>query len=146
MIKVVSFIVILLTCVGLSGCTEALEDSMRGPDSNVENIHVYVDGWTGDDTLCQTAMFLKGNEMYSCTFTLNDDSYIVVDLEIAHDSDNVDLITLDNINYEKWQDGESYYSLEDWTDYETYGGEYGKDLLMPEGEWIVVIFNPPSEE
>ena len=143
--KVVSLIVLILTSAALSGCTEAIEDSMRGADSNVEGIHVYVDGWTSDDTICQTATFLKGGESYECTFTLNDDAYIVVDLEIASDSDPVDLITVDNINYQKWSDGESYYALEDWTDYETYGGQYGKDILMPEGEWYVLIYNDYDE-
>ena len=143
--SIVPMVVLLLITPALAGCTEEIEDSLRGPDSNVDNAHVYVDGWTSDDTLCQTATVLKGGEIYVCTFSLTAEEYIVVELDVASGSDPVDLITMDEINYQKWEDGDAYYYLEDWTDFETYGGQYGKDLLMPEGDWKVVFYNVEGE-
>ena len=138
--KLMPLMVLLLISPAIAGCAE----ESRGPDSNLDNAHVYVDGWTSDDTLCQTAVVLKGDEMYTCSFTLNAEEYIVVELDVASGSDPVDLITMDDINFQKWEDGEAYYYLEDWTDFETTGGTYGKDILMGEGDWIVVFYNVPS--
>jgi len=136
--KQVPMIALIMIITSLAGCTE----ESRGSNSNVDSVHVYVDGWSDDDTLCQTAIVLKGGERYICTFTLNDEEYIVVEFDVDSGSDPVDLITMDDINFQKWKDGEEYYYLEDWTDFTTFGGQYGKDLLMPEGDWNVVLFNP----
>ena len=138
--SIVPMVVLMLISPALAGCTE----EEVGPDSNVENFHVYVDGWTSDDTICQTAIFVEGGQMYVCSFSLPAEEYIVVELEIVSGSDPIDLITMDDLNLEKWKDDDSYYYLEDWTDFGTYSGEYGKDILMPEGDWNVVIYNVPS--
>ena len=127
----------------LAGCTE---EGSQGPNSNVDNAHVYIDGWSSDDTLCQTAIVLTDGEFYHCTFTLNAEEYIVVELDVDSGSDSVDLITMNDINFQKWKDKEDYYYLEDWTDFTTFGGQYGKDVLMPEGDWNVVVWNVPSDE
>lgn len=144
--KLAPMIALLLIASALAGCTGETEAEWRGPDSNVDDAYVYVDGWTSDDTLCQTAVVLKGGEMYVCTFTLTAEEYIVVELDVASGSDPVDLITMNDINYQKWEDGEAYYYLEDWTDFETFGGQYGKDILMPEGDWNVVFYNVEEGE
>ena len=140
--KQVIMIALIMITTSLSGCTE---ESLHGPNSNVDNLHVYVDGWASDETLCQTAVVLEDGEFYRCIFTLNAEEYIVIDLDVNSDSDSVDLITVDNINYQKWKDDEEYYYLEDWTDFTTFGGQYGKDVLMPEGDWNVVVWNVPID-
>ena len=144
--RLVPMVVLLLITPALAGCTGETEEEWRGADSNVDNAHVYIDGWTSDDTVCQTTTVLKGGESYVCSFSLTDEEYIVVELDVASGSDPVDLITVDDINYQKWKDGDSYYYLEDWTDFETYGGQYGKDVLMPEGDWYIVFYNVEAGE
>ena len=136
-------IALIMMTAALSGCTE---EGSQGPNSNVDNVHAYIDGWSSDDTLCQTAVVLKDDEFYYCTFTLDAEEYIVVELDVDSGSDPVDLITMDDINFQKWEDKEDYYYLEDWTDFTTFGGQYGKDVLMPEGDWNVVVWNVPSDE
>ena len=130
-------IALIMITTSLSGCTEA-----QGRNSNVENFHLYIDG-SSDISMCQTAVVLKDDEFYYCTFTLDAEEYIVVELDVDSDSDPVDLITMDDINYQKWVDMEDYYYLEDWTDFTTFGGQYGKDVLMPEGDWNIVVWNVP---
>lgn len=133
-------IALIMITTSLSGCTEA-----QGRNSNVENFHLYIDG-SSDISMCQTAVVLKDDEFYYCTFTLDAEEYIVVELDVDSDSDPVDLITMDDINYQKWVDMEDYYYLEDWTDFTTFGGQYGKDVLMPEGDWNIVVWNVPYSD
>ena len=145
--KLAPMIALLLIASALAGCAEETEAEWRGPDSYVDDAHVYIDGWgSDDDTVCQTATVLEGGQMYVCTFSLTAEEYIVVELDVASGSDPVDLITMDDINYQKWEDGDAYYYLEDWTDFETFGGQYGKDILMPEGDWNVVFYNVEEGE
>tara|TARA_B100001750_G_C14907803_1_gene303058 strand:+ start:52 stop:474 length:423 start_codon:yes stop_codon:yes gene_type:complete len=138
--KQVIMIALIMITTSLSGCTEA-----QGRNSNVENFHLYIDG-SSDISMCQTAVVLKDDEFYYCTFTLDAEEYIVVELDVDSDSDPVDLITMDDINYQKWVDMEDYYYLEDWTDFTTFGGQYGKDVLMPEGDWNIVVWNVPYSD
>ena len=133
-------IALIMITTSLSGCTEA-----QGRNSNVENFHLYIDG-SSDISMWQTAVVLKDDEFYYCTFTLDAEEYIVVELDVDSDSDPVDLITMDDINYQKWVDMEDYYYLEDWTDFTTFGGQYGKDVLMPEGDWNIVVWNVPYSD
>ena len=133
-------IALIMITTSLSGCTEA-----QGRNSNVENFHLYIDG-SSDISMCQTTVVLKDDEFYYCTFTLDAEEYIVVELDVDSDSDPVDLITMDDINYQKWVDMEDYYYLEDWTDFTTFGGQYGKDVLMPEGDWNIVVWNVPYSD
>tara|TARA_Y100000739_G_C20318424_1_gene333202 strand:- start:32 stop:460 length:429 start_codon:yes stop_codon:yes gene_type:complete len=133
---------ILMILVPFTGCTESLEESLVGPDSNVDEVHVWQDGWTSDTTICQQAIVLEGGDAYTCTFSLSDDDWIVIDLDVNTATDPVDLITMDEINYQQYQDGEAYYYLEQWTDFETFGGQYGKDVEFPQGDWVVLIVNP----
>ena len=140
--RVLITMMILMVLIPLSGCTESLEESLVGPDSNVDEVHVWQDGWTSDTTICQQAIVLEGGDAYTCTFSLSDDDWIVIDLDVNTATDPVDLITMDEINYQQYQDGEAYYYLEQWTDFETFGGQYGKDVEFPQGDWVVLIVNP----
>ena len=139
---VAPMMILMMMMTVFSGCTESLEEGLFGPDSNVDEIHVWQDGWTSDTTICQQAIVLEGGEGYTCTFSLSEDDWIVIDLDINTATDQVDLITMDEINYQKYQDGEDYYYLEDWTDFETFGGQYGKDVEFPQGDWVVLVTNP----
>ena len=133
-------IALIMITTSLSGCTGESQ-----ANSNVENVHVYIDG-SSDISMCQTAVVLKDDEFYYCTFTLDAEEYIVVELDVDSGSDPVDLITMDDINFQKWEDMEDYYYLEDWTDFTTFGGQYGKDVLMPEGDWNIVVWNVPYSD
>ena len=143
--RILALIMTLSITAALAGCTAPLGESFgeeyKGANSNVDNIHVWQDGWTTDTTLCQTSIVLKGGESYVCTFTLNSDDWIVIDLDVDNESDTVDLITMDDLNYQKYQDGEEYYHLEDWTDFWTWGGQYGKNVEFPQGDWVVLVVN-----
>jgi hypothetical protein len=81
-------------------------------------------------------------EMLILAHLHNSDDWVVIDLDVNTDFDPVDLITMSDINYQKYQDGEEYYYLEDWTDFGTFGGQYGKDVEFPEGDWVVLVLNP----
>ena len=133
-------IALIMITTSLSGCTGESQ-----ANSNVENVHVYIDG-SSDISMCQTAVVLKDDEFYYCTFTLDAEEYIVVELDVDSGSDPVDLITMDDINFQKWEDMEDYYYLEDWTDFTTFGGQYGKEVLMPEGDWNIVVWNVPYSD
>jgi len=133
---------ILIMLTAFSGCLESLEESHSGPDARVDEIHVWQDGWTSDTTLCQQAIVLEGGDSYTCTFSLNNDDWIVIDLDANTEYDRVNLMTMDEINYQKYQAGEDYYYLEDWTDFETFGGQYGKNVEFPQGDWVVLVLNP----
>ena len=135
-------VVLLLIGPALAGCTEELE----GPKSNVDNIHIWQDNWGDDTTICQTSVVLEGGEMYVCTFTFSDDDWFVIDLDVDTSTDQVDLITMDDINYQKWQDGEEYYYSTTWSDFETHGGQYGKNVEAPAGDWVVVVVNPLGDD
>ena len=135
-------VVLLLTAPALAGCTEAIE----GPKSNVDEIHIWQDNWGADATICQTSVVLEGGERYVCTFTLNDDGCFVIDLDVDTSTDQVDLITMDDINYQKWQDGDEYYYSPDWTDFETFGGQYGKNVEAPAGDWVVLVVNSLGDD
>ena len=136
---------LLISSTCLSGCLEdAIDDAIddaAGPDSYVDEIHVWQDGWTSDSTICETSVVLTGGEWYVCSFELNEDNYFVIDLDVQSSTDRVDLITMDDINYEKWENDEDFYYYEDWTDFGTYGGQYGKNVEAPAGQWFVVVFN-----
>ena len=141
--RVATPIIILIVSTALSGCLGSLTGSDdNGPDSYVDDIHVWQDGWVSDSTICREAVVLDKGETYICSFSLNDDDWVVIDLDVSTDSQSVDLITMSDINYQKYQDGEEYYYLEDWTDFGTYGGQYGKNVEFPQGEWYILIVNP----
>jgi hypothetical protein len=142
--RIIVPMMILIMLTAFSGCTESIEESLMGPDSNVDEIHIWQDGWTSDDTICSESIILEGGEYFICTFSLTENDYIVIDLDVNTATDMVDLITMSELNYQKYQDGEEYYVLEQWTDYQTFGGQYGKDVEFPEGEWVVLVVNPIS--
>jgi hypothetical protein len=77
-----------------------------------------------------------------CSFSLPNDDWVVIDLEVDNSTDPVDLITLSDLNYQKWQDGEEYVFLEDWTEFQTFGAQYGKDIEFPGGDWFILVINP----
>ncbi len=138
--RYMSLMVLLLFSSAIAGCTE----ESRGPDSNIDNAHVYVQGQTSDETICKQSIVLKGGEMYTCTFTTYQDEYIVIELDVASGSDPIDLITMDDINYQKWENGDAYYSMQSRTDLDTTGGTYGEDTVLEEGDWIIVFYNAPN--
>jgi hypothetical protein len=140
--RILASMMILIMLTAFSGCLESLEESHSGPDARVDEIHVWQDGWTSDTTLCQQAIVLEGGDSYTCTFSLNNDDWIVIDLDANTEYDRVNLMTMDEINYQKYQAGEDYYYLEDWTDFETFGGQYGKNVEFPQGDWVVLVLNP----
>ena len=80
----------------LAGCTEA------GESAFVDDIHVYIDGgtWGSDEEICDTAIVLEAGEHFYCPFTLNEDAVIMIELDVKDTSAMVDLITMDDINYE----------------------------------------------
>jgi len=47
----------------------------------------------------------------------------------------------DDDGHDDDDDDEDYYYYEDWTDFGTYGGQYGKNVEAPAGQWFVVVFN-----
>lgn len=120
-----------------SGC---LDD---GDPAYVDDIHVYIDGgtWGSDETICDTAIVLEHGEYYSCFFTLNSEAVIWIELEVKNPGPKVDLITMDDINYQDWKDGDAYYYKESITDFETHGGTYGGDGTLGEGSYYVVVAN-----
>ena len=140
--RLTPLIALLLICPALAGCTDAVEETIVGADSNVDDVHIWQDGWTTDTTICQTSVVLEGGESYVCTFAFSDDDWFVIDLDVNTLTDQVDLITMDDINYEKWKNGEAYYHYPDWSDFGTYGGQYGKNVEAPQGDWVVVVVNP----
>ena len=121
----------------LAGCTEA------GESAFVDDIHVYIDGgtWGSDEEICDTAIVLEAGEYFSCPFTLNRDAVLMIELDVKDTSAMVDLITMDDINYEQWKDGGAYYYKEGISDFETYGGTYGGDGSLGEGTYYVVVAN-----
>ena len=132
-----------LTCflLPLSGCTDLEDDAYRGESSTVENIHVWQDGWVSDSTICRESIIIRGGEMYVCQFSLPSDDWIVIDLDVDSTTDVVDLITMSDLNYQKYEYGQDYVYLEDWTDFSTYGSQYGKDIEFPGGDWVVLVVN-----
>jgi hypothetical protein len=140
--RVIAPVVILIISTAFAGCLESLGESDMGPDSRVDDVHIWQDGWVSDSTLCRESIVLDGGESYICSFTLNSDDWVVIDLDVNTDSERVDLITMSDINYQKYQDGEDYYYLDDWTDFGTFGGQYGKNVEFPEGEWYILVVNP----
>jgi hypothetical protein len=48
---------------------------------------------------------------------------------------------MSDLNYEKYEDGQDYVYLEDWTDFSTYGSQYGKNIEFPGGDWVVLVIN-----
>ena len=137
---------ILLITTAFAGCLDEYlgspDESNRGPDSRVDDMHVWQDGWTSDSTICRESLVLEGGQSYVCSFSLNSDDWVVIDLDVKTDSDSVDLITMSDINYQNYQDGKDYYYLEDWTDFGTFGGQYGKNVEFPEGDWVILVMNP----
>ena len=65
-----------------------------------------------DETICDTAIVLEHGEYYSCFFTLNSEAVIWIELEVKNPGPKVDLITMDDINYQDWKDGGAYYYKE----------------------------------
>ena len=108
----------------------------------MDEIHVYVDGVFSDQTLCDTALVIDPGEFYKCNFSLNDDAKVVIVLDVSNEGTYVDLITMDNMNYEEWLKEEAFYAKENRTDYKTYGGTYGTDSYLSENqEYYVVVSN-----
>jgi hypothetical protein len=140
--RIVAPIIILIIMTVFAGCIESLEESSTGPKSHVDDAHIWQDGWVSDSTMCRESVVLDAGDAYTCSFTFNSDDWVVIDLDVNTDFDPVDLITMSDINYQKYQDGEEYYYLEDWTDFGTFGGQYGKDVEFPEGDWVVLVLNP----
>ncbi len=79
--------------------------------------------------------------MYLCQFSLPSDDWIVIDLDVDSTTDPVDLITMSDLNYQKYEDGQEYVYLEDWSDFGTYGSQYGKNIEFPGGDWYVLVVN-----
>ena len=101
-------ILIMITAATLAGCTDLEPD---GEASYVDDIHVYIDGstWGSDEEICNTAIVLKAGEYYACPFTINTDVVLMIELDVKDTSPMVDLITMDDLNYEAWKDGDAYY-------------------------------------
>ena len=137
---IVPVVILLLFSSGISGC---LEES-RGPDSHIDESHIYIRENGVHTTLCEQSIVLMGGEAYTCTFTTTRDLHVIIYVDISSDSDPIDLITMDDMNYQKWQDGEGYYSIESHTDLGTSGGNYGEDTALPDGDWNVVFHNVPG--
>ena len=58
--RIIVPMMILIMLTAFSGCTESIEESLMGPDSNVDEIHIWQDGWTSDDTICSESIILEG--------------------------------------------------------------------------------------
>ena len=132
-------ILIMITAT-LAGCTDLEPD---GEASYVDDIHVYIDGgtWGSDEEICNTAIVLEAGEYYACPFTANTDVVLMIELDVKDTSPMVDLITMDDLNYEAWKDGDAYYYKEGLSDFETHGGTYGGDGSLGEGTYYVVVAN-----
>ncbi len=128
-------ILIMITAT-LAGCTD------DGEASYVDDIHVYIDGgWGSDVELCNTATVLEYGEYYACHFDAYDGDVLMIELDVKDTSPMVDLITMDDLNFEAWKDGGAYYYLEGVSDFETHGGTYGGDGSLSEGTYYVVVAN-----
>ncbi len=128
---------LMLMCAMLSGCT-----GEEGPSAYADEIHVFVDGTLSDETICSGAVVIKSESYYSCSFTLNEDAWIGIELVLADGSPLVDLITFDDLNYQAWLDDDEYYYMVDVTDFETSGGTYSSEGNLDAGEWVVIVYNP----
>ena len=106
----------------------------------MDDIHVYIDSYS-DETLCNTAVVVKSGHYYSCSFTLNDPAKIAIELDVSTTGSNVDLITVDDLNFEAWENGDEYYRKVDLSDFETYGGTYNPDGSLDKGEYFVIVSN-----
>jgi len=133
---IASVMILIMMTSTLAGCTG------DGESAFVDDIHVYIDGgiW-GDEELCNTAIVLEDGEYYTCYFTLNRDAVLMIELEVKNTSAMVDLITMDEINFQDWKDGGAYYYMEGIADFETYGGTYGEGGSLGEGTYYVVVAN-----
>ena len=128
---------LILILVPLAGCS-----GDDGPSAYVDDVHIFVDGTFSDETVCQESIVLSSGERYECTFTLNSDAWLGIELDVASGSPLVDLITMSDINYQKWKNGEEYYYLVDISDFGTSGGSYSSNADVDAGDWVVVIVNP----
>jgi hypothetical protein len=132
-----NLIILLTICTVLSGCT-----GDDGPSAYIDEIYVYVDGTLSDETICSGAVVVKSGTYYVCTFTLNSDAWIGIELEVASGSPSVDLITMDELNFDAWEDDDEYYYIVSASDFATSGGSYSSDGNLDAGEWVVVVYNP----
>ena len=128
---------LILILVPLAGCS-----GDDGPSAYVDDLHIFVDGTLSDETICKESIVLASGEHYVCTFTLNSDAWLGIELDVASGSPLVDLITMSDINYEKWENGEEYYYLVDISDFGTSGGSYSSNADVAAGDWVVVVENP----
>ena len=134
--KIPFALALILVTVSLSGC--AGDD---GPSAYVDEVHVFIDGTFSDETICQQAVVIESGSYYACTFTLNSDAWIGIDLVIASGSPAVDLITMDDLNFNQWEDGDAHYYLENVSDFGTNGGSYSSDGNLEAGDYVVVVSN-----
>ena len=98
--KIPYAVVLVLFAASLSGCS-GTDD---GPSAYLDEVHIYVDGSFSDETLCQEALVLSSGEYYGCSFTLTADAWLGIELDVASGSPSVDLITMSDLNFQKWED------------------------------------------
>ena len=135
--KIPYAVVLGLFAASLSGCS-GTDD---GPSAYIDEVHIYVDGSFSDETLCQEALVLSSGEYYACGFTLTADAWLGIELEVASGSPSVDLITMSDLNFQKWEDGEEYYYLPDISDFATSGGSYSSNGNVEAGDYVMVVAN-----
>jgi hypothetical protein len=122
----------------IAGCTS---DMPEGESAFVDDVYVYVDGTFADETICNTAVVIESGEYYTCYFTLNERAKIAIELDVSTNGSDVDLITMDDLNFEEWKDGDAHYYKVDLSDFETYGGTYDPDGTLDKGDYVVVVSN-----
>ena len=133
------FLTLMMMTVFLAGCTE--DDTVELPSAYIDNTHIYIDGSFSDETICQDSLVISGGEYYTCTFTLNSDAWLGIELQIASGSPSVDLITMSELNFQSWENGDEYYYLVDITDFKTSGGSYSSNGDVEAGNYVMVISN-----
>ena len=114
--------------------------SENNESAYVDDIRVYVDNYW-DESICNTAVVVKSESYYTCSFTLDDPAKIAIELGVSNTGSKVDLITVDDLNFEAWENGDEYYYKVDLSDFETYGGSYNPDGSLDKGEYFVIISN-----
>ena len=133
-----SFALLMLASL-IAGCTS---DMLEGESAFVDDVYVYVDGtFAADDTICNTAVVIESGEYYTCSFTLNERAKIAIELDVSTNGSNIDLITMDDLNFEEWKEGDAYYYKKDLSEFDTYGGTYDPDGTLDKGDYVVVVSN-----
>ena len=77
----------------------------------MDDVYVYVDGTFADETICNTAVVIESGEYYTCYFTLNERAKIAIELDVSTNGSDVDLITMDDLNFEEWKDAMAMMSI-----------------------------------